>query len=575
MMLRLSWLDWLFHYRANWLPGDTIAGLTVATMLIPQSMAYALLAGLPAEMGLYASILPVIIYGLLGSSRVLTFGPTAITSVLVLASIEQIAPQGTALYITYGLTLALVLGVVFILMAIFRLGFLANLLSQPVLMGYVHAAALIILFSQISNLLGLETEGRSRAYELLWENLRNLNSLNWITLIFSGVGLVILFYFKYILERHLRRFRLSPALLTSLTRTGPLAVVVWGIGGVYFLGLQDHLQIVGKIPRGLPPLNFDRYEFSHLDTVLLGAIAIAFVGFMEALSTAQSLIPLREQTIKPNQELWAMGLANIGSALTSGIPVTTSISRSAVNHATGAHTGLSSLVAALVIIVVVSFLTPIFYYLPNAVLATIIVVSVLNLFDIRSVRQLWRYDRLETLAFAVTFGVVLTIGIAEGILTGVITTIGLHFWRSARPQIIELGRIEYSEYYRSVMAFETTSIAGVIIIRIDESLYFANVRYLELQLREIIARQPEVYYVVLACGAVNRIDASAMQALNALIDEFNDASIQIYIAEMKEELLRRLKRVRFIETVGEERFFATIHTAVNTTGRLIDDQLPI
>ncbi len=568
-------LSWLTAYPKRYLPGDVIAGFTVATMLVPQSMAYALLAGVSPEVGLYASILPLLVYGLLGSSRILTFGPTAITSVLILGSISQIAEQDSAEYVTLALTLALLTGLIFLLMAVLRLGFLATLLSQPVLVGYVNAAALIIILSQIPNLLGFTVPRHSQAYAQVAEIVQYLGATDLATLIVSGMSVSLLFYFKTRLPQQLAPLRLHRHLKFAVSRSGSLLVVFLGIVAVYVFQLDQDVRVVGDIPRGLPPFTLGDYNFEHLDVLLLGAVAIAFVGFMEAISTAQSLVHPQEQTLEPNQELVAMGLANLAAAVSGGMPATTSISRSAVNKEAGANTGLSSIIAAGILAVVVVFLTPIFYYLPNAALASIILVSVINLLDFQSIRQLWRYDRLETLPLIVTVIIVILFGIVEGILSGVLATIAIYFWQTAHPHIAELGRIEYSEYYRDTMHHETMRLPGILIVRIDESLYFANARYLELQLGKLVAQQSAVDTLILACGAVNRIDASALQILAVLIADFEQAGIEVYLAELKEDMLTQLRRVHFVQTVGENRFFTSVHDAVKHTKRLPDEHLPI
>ena len=257
------------------------------------------------------------------------------------------------------------------------------------------------------------------------------------------------------------------------------------------------------------------------------------------------------------------------------MPATTSISRSAVNKEAGAHTGLSSIIAAGILIVVVVFFTPVFYYLPNAALASIIFVSVINLIDLRSIRQLWRYDRIETIPLIVTVIVVVGFGIVEGILSGVAATVAIYFWQTARPRVTQLGRIAYSEYYRDKSRYETMHLPGILIVRTDESLYFANAHYLELQISKLVTQQPDIDTLILACGAINRIDASALQILAVLIADFEQAGIAVYLADIKEKLYDQLKRVHFIQTVGEHRFFDSVHAAVKQTERLPDEHLPI
>jgi SulP family sulfate permease len=569
-------LRWLRHYPIRYLPGDIIAGLTVATMLVPQSMAYALLAGLPPEIGLYASILPVMVYGLMGSSRVLTFGPTAITSVLVLGILGTLAEPGSGEYYALALTLALFLGLVMVVMGLLRLGFIANLLSQPVLVGYINAAALIIVVSQLPNLFGVTAPRNSNTFLMFWGFLTRLNSLNVVTILVSVLCLLVLAGFRYRLPWLLAKLPIREVWKITVPRGGPLAVVVIGIVIVYLGGLDAEIAIVGKIPRGLPHLTVNDYEFSHLDTILVGALAIAFVGFIEAMSTAKSIQSPQEKTIAPNQELLAMGFANIASAVTGGMPGTTSISRSAVNNAAGANTGLSSIIAGLILVIVVLFLTPVFHYLPNAALASIIILSVVNLLDWKSVRELWKYNRLETVPLLVTFGVVFMVRIDIGILAGILATIAVFFWESARPKIVELGRgIEYDDRYWDRMRHRTVSVPGVLIVRVDESLSFANIGYFELLLRRLISTNPATDFLILDGSAVNHIDASALLGLGNLFSEFEEAGIRVMWAEMKSQVLDQLDSVGFLQSIGHERFYTTVHDAVIATERLVDDELPI
>lgn len=567
---------WLRHYPPEYLPGDIVAGLTVATMLVPQSMAYALLAGLPPEVGLYASILPVMIYGLLGSSRVLTFGPTAITSVLVLGILGTLEKPGTEAYYSLALTLALLLGIVMLVMGVLRLGFIANLLSQPVLVGYINAAALIIVISQLPNLFGVHVSRNSNTLHVLWGFLTRLDTVNIPTVFVSVLCLLILAGIRYRLPYVMRRLPIRDIWKITLPRSGPLVVVVIGIIAVYVSGLDSHIAIVGRIPHGLPRLTFNNFDITHLDTLLVGAFAIAFVGFMEAMSTAKSIQSPQEQPIAPNQELLAMGIANLTSAFTGGIPGTTSISRSAVNNAAGVNSGLSSIIAALIVFIVVLFLTPVFYYLPNAALASIIILSVMNLLDWRSVRELWHYNRLETVPLLVTFGVVFMVRIDIGILAGIVTTVGVFFWESARPKVVELERgIEYDNRYWDPMRHRTVHIPGVLVVRVDASLTFANIGYFELLLRRLISRHPATDYLILDGSAVNRIDASALLGLGILVDEFEEAGIHVMWAEMKPQVMDQLGYVGFLQTIGQDRFYPTVHDAVIATGRLVDDELPI
>lgn len=577
LMQRLPFLQWMRHYQRADFPGDLVAGLTVATMLIPQSMAYALIAGLPPIVGLYTGILPVLVYGLLGSTRILTLGPTAITSVMILSSIAGLADPGTPEFFTLSLTLAFLLGIVYLVMGVLRLGFVVNLLSQSVLEGYVNAAALIIVLSQIKNLLGIQIPRSSYPLDTLLHTFFHLGNTHLPTLILGLICIGVVLIFTYRIEGILSRLRLPTALSLAIARSGALVSVIVGMIIVALLQLdQQGVAIIGSIPAGFPPISLGPYNFEHLQPLLTGAVAIAFVGFMEGVSTAKSLISQRKQTLDANQELIAMGAANIAGAISGGLASTTSISRSAVNYSAGANTGLSSIIAACIVGLTVSFFTPIFYYLPNAALAAIILTSVIKLFNIQSIRQLWKYSKLDTIPFFVTFFATLLVSIPVGIASGIFFSLVTYLARTSRPEIEQLGRIDYTERYGDTAQFKSAHrIPRVKIMRIDESLYFANAQFLDKYLRNAIAESPEVEYLILVGDAVNWIDASALQILEDLIHDFEQVGVTVYITELNYKVWGRVSKIGFMSRVGEQRFFHTTHQAVQQTGVLLDDDLPI
>lgn len=576
MLSNLPALRWIFAYKRRDLIGDSIAGLTVAVMLVPQSLAYALLAGLPPVVGLYASIIPVIIYGLLGSARVLTLGPTAITAVMTLGTIGALASTDGANLPQLALTLALFLGMVYLVMAILRLGFIVNLLSRPVLVGYVNAAAIIILISQLQHLIGVDVERSAFPLMLLWRTIQNIPQTNSITLLMGIGSILFLLLFRYRLDGILEKLNVPNLLRFAITRSGALVLVIISILLVYAFRLDTvaDIAIIGAIPLGFPELTLG-FDFTHWQALLLGAIAIAFVGFMEDISTANSLMNSREQKLNPNQELLAMGAANIGAALTGGMPVTTSISRSAVNYAVGAKTGLSSVIAGGMLAITVIFLTPLFYYLPRVTLAAIIITTVINLIDLKTMRGLWRYSRSETGVSLITMLSVFVFSIEMGILFGIVLTIGLYMYRSSRTPIIELGRDGYSEFYVEHFFEEAIPIPNVLILRIDESLYFANAQFLDTHLRNILAERDDFDYLILVCSAVNTLDTSAIQILEDLVADFHALGIEILISELRSRAFIRMNAGELRDMIGRDRFFATTHEAVVATGQLLDDDLPI
>jgi len=396
-----------------------------------------------------------------------------------------------------------------------------------------------------------------------------------------GMGCVgLLLFFKFNLNGFLARLSIHPELRLTIVRSSPLLVVLLSATVVYLLRLNERagVAVIGHIPAGFPSFTFGRLDFTHIESLIPAAVAIAFVGFMEGISTAKTLATKQRQRIDANQELFAMGAANFASALTGGYPVTTSISRSAVNYETGARTGMSSVITGILLGVTVMFLTPLFYYLPKATLAAVIIISVLNLIDFGAIARLWKYSKSETMPLILTALLVFTISIEWGIISGMVLALLLHLWRTSRPNIAVLGQMEDSEHYRDLVYFDAHPHEGVLIVRVDASLYFANAQYLENYLRRAIAERRDVNAIVLDCSAINAIDASALQILTDLIEEFSENGIEIYISELKERVIARLQRIRFCHTVGASRFFVSTHEAVQAIclddAAVIDDTQP-
>ena len=562
---RLPFLAWLSHYRRDDLSGDLIAGLIVAIMLVPQSMAYALLAGLPPEVGLYASIAPLIIYGLLGTSRALAIGPVAIVSLLVMSGISPLAEPGSARYIQLALTLALLVGLIQFGMGLARLGFLVNFLSHPVLVGFTSAAAIVIGLSQLRPLLGLAIPRTERVYELILYALPRLAQSNLATV---GIGLgsiAILLYFKNGLGPQLQRWGLADTLLIPVTKAGPLIVVLLGTLLVWLFGLHEDqgVAIVGTVPSGLPPLTMPTVDLTIWQQLLPPALTISFVGYMESFSVAKSLASKRRQKVVANQELIALGAANLGATLTGGYPVTGGFSRSVVNFAAGANSGLASFITAALIALTVLFLTPLFYFLPKATLAAIIMVAVFGLIDLKTFKHLWRYSKADGASLIITFVAVLSAGVERGILVGMAAATLLFIWRTSRPHMAIVGRMPHSgETYRNILRHSVKTCPHVVAIRVDESLYFANTKYLEEAILRIVADRPQVKHLVLIGVAINFIDASALETLESLRQELGDAGVELYLADIKGPVMDRLEKVGFIDRLGPGHIYLSTHEAM-------------
>jgi SulP family sulfate permease len=561
-------VKWLPVYKRKDLVGDLMAGLIVAIMLVPQSMAYAMLAGLPPEIGLYASILPLIIYAMFGSSRVLAVGPVAMVSLLTLTGVGTIAKSGTVEFITLALLLAFMTGVIQLLLGIARLGFLVNYLSHPVLVGFTSAAAIVIGFSQIKHLFGVQVARTEHPYEVFGEILNALPGLNPTTLAVGVLSVAVLIYFKWFLGGNMRSLKVPEPFIGPITKAGALVAVLAGTFAVWLFGLSQSsaVRIVGQIPAGLPPFTLPSIEYSQIASLLPIALIISLVGFTESISIATTLASRRRQQVNANQELIALGVSNIGASFTGGYPVTGGLSRSAVNFSAGANTGLASIITALFILITVLFLTPLFHYLPQAVLGAIVVVAVAGLFDAKSFLHIWRYNKTDAIALLATFFGVLAFSIETGIGIGVATALLLYLYRTSKPHVAVVGRVGNTEHFRNVRRHKVNVCPETCALRIDESLYFANSRALEHSLLNAAAENKDLKNIVLICSAVNFIDSSALDTLERVIEELRSAGVKLVLAEVKGPVMDRLKEIGFVDGFGEQNIFLSTHLAFEYLG---------
>ena len=545
-------LDWLSNYKKTDLSGDLSAGLIVAIMLIPQGMAYAMLAGLPPVIGLYASTIPLIIYALFGTSRQLAVGPVAMVSLLVLAGVSTIAEPGSEDFISLVLLLMLMVGVIQFLMGIFRLGFLVNFLSHAVISGFTSAAAIIIGLSQLKHLLGVPLEADKNVFAIVWESVSRIAEMNLITLGIGTGSIVILILIK----------RFIPKV------PGPLVVVGLSIMTVYLLNLeQQGVRIVGEVPQGFPSLSFPALDLSSLLVLLPIALTIAFIGFMESIAMAKAIATKEKYKVVPNKELVGLGLANIGGSFFSGYPVTGGFSRSAVNYQAGARTPLATIITAVIIILTLLFFTGLFYYLPNAVLAAIIMVAVYSLIDVKEAKHLFRIRMLDGWTWVVTFAATLTIGIEQGILIGAAFSLVIFIWRSAYPHVAELGYLPQEKVFRNIKRYPEAKLdPEVIILRIDASLYFANMTFLEDKLFERTGEKPQTKWIVLDFSAVNSIDAVAIHSLEEIMETYRKGQIQLLFAGIKGPVMDVLKKAGWNKKYEHQISYLTVDHALKAIG---------
>ncbi len=538
--------DWGRSYNKDSFSNDMIAAVIVTIMLIPQSLAYALLAGLPPEMGLYASILPIILYAIFGTSRALAVGPVAVVSLMTAASIGQIAESGTAGYAIAALTLAMLSGGILLLMGVFKLGFLANFLSHPVIAGFITASGVLIASSQLKHILGVEAKGHTliEIVASIWEHIGETNTS---TLIIGVSATLFLFWVRKGMKPMLLGMGLKPRLADVLTKAGPVAAVVVTTAVVWIFGLdQVGVKIVGSVPQSLPPLTMPGFSSELISALIIPALLISIIGFVESVSVAQTLAAKKRQRIDPDQELIGLGAANIGAAFTGGYPVTGGFARSVVNFDAGAETPAAGAYTAVGLAIAAVSLTPLIFFLPKATLAATIIVAVLSLVDFSILKHSWSYSKSDFSAVAATILLTLGFGVETGVSAGVILSIGLYLFKTSRPHIAEVGLVPGTEHFRNIKRHNVLTKPELLTIRIDESLYFANARYLEDYIYDRAVGDAQLEHVVLLCSAVNEVDLSALESLEAINLRLKDAGITLHLSEVKGPVMDRLQRSHFL-----------------------------
>ncbi len=547
---------WLKDYRPGDAAADGMAALIVTLMLIPQSLAYALLAGVPAQMGLYASILPLIGYALFGSSRTLAVGPVAAVSLMTAAAAGQVAGGDSGAYLAATVILALMSGGFLIAMGLLRLGWIANLLSHSVISGFITASGLLIAASQLKHLLGIPMQGDT-LWELALSAFREGARFNGATVLVGGAALLFLLWARGPLRRLLARTSLPPMLADLLAKAGPVLAVIGTTVAVAASDLQSRgVAVVGAIPGGLPELALPAFDVSVWGQLALPALLISLIGFVESVSVAQTLAAKRRQRIDSNAELVGLGAANLASGVSGGFPVTGGFSRSVVNFDAGARSPLAGVFTAAGIALTALFFTPWFYYLPKATLAATIIVAVLTLVDLGALRRAWRYSKADFTAMLVTLAGVLLAGVEIGVIAGVGAALALHLWRTSQPHMAELGQMPGTEHFRNVRRHPVITSPRVLSIRVDESLYFANARRTEDAIYDMALHCDGRRHAVLLCSAINHIDASALDSLESLNRRLMDAGVILHLSEVKGPVMDQLKRSDFLEQLSGEVFLS-------------------
>lgn len=549
-------LRWLPGYERDDLRGDLAAGLTVGVMLIPQGMAYALIAGLDPIYGLYAALAPLLVYAFLGTSRCLAVGPVAIVSLLVAAAVGPMAGGDPARYVGLAIVLAVLSGTIQLLLGAFRAGFLVNFFSHPVLTGFTAAAALIIGISQLEHVLGVDLVGSSRLHEVGASLIPQLGSVDPTTLA-VGAGAVVL---------------LVAARSSKVTLPGPLVVVVVGTLLAWVLGLgEEGVAIVGAVPEGLPAPGWPDVALADVRALLPSALIISLVGFMESIAIAKIYAARDGYEVDANQELVALGAANLVGSFFQSYPATGGFGRTAVNDQAGARTPLASLFAAGVVALTLLFLTPLFHHLPRAVLGAVVLVAVAGLIDIGELRFLWRVKRQDFWVMATTLLATLVLGIEQGIAVGVVLSLVLVIRESYRPHTAVMGRLPGTSTFRNVTRHPEALVrSGVVVFRVDASLYFANTNFLKDTLRRIEHGDPALQVLILDAYPVNQVDSTAARAIETLVEELQERGVEVLLAGVKGPVRDVLEKVGVVDLVGQEHFFHEVHEAVAAADRLCE-----
>lgn len=533
-------LDWGRHYTRHALTNDLVAAVIVTIMLIPQSLAYALLAGLPPEAGIYASIVPILLYAVFGTSRALAVGPVAVVSLMTAAAVGQVAEQGSVGYAAAALSLALLSGAMLLAMGLFRLGFLAAFLSHSVIAGFITASGILIAASQLKHILGVSADGHTLP-QILLSLAENLGAVNFVTLVIGLAATAFLFYVRKGLKPLLARLGVPAGIAGVATKAGPVAAVIVTTLAVGGLGLEaDGVKVVGPVPQSLPPLTMPALSLDLLRALLVPALLISVIGFVESISVAQTLAAKKRQRIDPDQELIGLGAANIGAAFTGGYPVTGGFARSVVNFDAGAETPAAGAFTAVGLGIAAVALTPLVYFLPNATLAATIIVAVLSLVDFSILTRTWAYSKADFVAVAATILLTLGMGVEVGVAAGVGLSIVLHLLKTSRPHVAEVGLVPGTHHFRNINRHKVLTDPSLLTLRVDESLYFVNARFLDDLLQDRLAEDPAIRNVVLMCSAVNEIDFSALETLEAINERLRDLGIGLHLSEVKGPVMDRL-----------------------------------
>lgn len=543
-----------FVYNGSIFTEDLVAAIIVTILLVPQSLAYALLAGLPPQVGIYVSIFPLLAYALLGSSKYLNVGPTAVISIMTAASIS-ILPESERLI--SAAALGVMTGSILLVAWLFKAGFIMNFVSRPVVSAYITGAAILIIISQLKHIFGVNIHS-STALSMLSELLKNMYNINEYSMLIGICAISLLIIINRYLAYSLIRLRIKSRRAKLVGRIAPILIVAIFImlSSFYNFSNTFDLNVVGEIPKGLPPFSIPVLPYSSLQSLAMPAVVIAIVAFVDSCSTAQELAARSRSRVDSNKELLSLGASNLVAGMTGGYPINGSMSRSAVNFNAGGKTRFVGLLVAMMMALTAVFLTPILKDLPLAVLAALIIVACFSLVDFKNLWETWVYSRADGITAIATFSSVLIFGVQWGVLVGVILAMALHINSTLLPHMPLVGRFPGTEHYRDSGRFNVETNEIIKTLRVDESLYYANARYLEDRVAQVVEESPDLKDLVLMCTAVNRIDASALSSLEEINKRLKSAEIRLHFSDMQSRVKERLFRSNFLDKLSGQIFLS-------------------
>ena len=554
-------LEWGKDYTSKIAVNDLVVAVIVTIMLIPQSLAYAQLAGLPPEVGLYASMAPLILYAIFGTSRSLSVGPVAMSSLMTLAAVAPLAAAGTPEYLGAAIVLALLTGLFLIVLGLLKLGFISNFMSFPVMAGLGTAVGLQIAASQLKPILGVPLEGDSFLEQMI-SLLKSFSQISINTAVIGVSTVIFLLLVKKYFATLLTSAGMSKKLAGILAKMGPVIAIIITILVVSGLGLDKQgVTIVGEVPKGLPTPVLPPFDLKIWSQLATPAILIAILAYVGSLSVAQTLAAKKRQQINPNQEFFALGAANIGAAISGGLPVAGGFSRSIVNFDAGAETQAAGVFTAVGIALVALFLTPLLYFLPNAALGATIFVAVLSMVNFKAVVKTFGYSKADGIAMALTIIIILTLGVIYGLIAGIGASFAMYLYRTSKPHVAILGQLAGTQSFKNIERHEAVTYDRVVSMRIDESIYFPNAKFLESKVAEIVASNPGIQNFILNCSSVNSIDASGLESLKAVNQRLKDAGIAFHLCEVKGPIMDNLKKTQFYQEL-KDRIHFTQYNAI-------------